>query len=360
VGRSQDNEYLQRAAELATGGCFRVEPNPVVGCVLVRRGRIVGEGFHAYWGGPHAEVAALRDAGREARGATAYITLEPCGHRGKTSACSAALIRAGVREVVYAAVDPNPVTAGDGPKQLHAAGVEVRRLRVPSAIKKQLAPYLGFLESKRPWVIAKWAMTLDGRIATRTGDSRWVSNESSRRFAHRHFRARCDAILAGAATIRIDDPALTNRAGRGGKPLRVVVCGRRRLPRKAQVLDDAAPTLLAAPEGFWAPRGADVITVGRGGRVQPGRMLRALHRRGIRRLLVEGGGEIHGALFDKGLVDQVLVFQAKHIVGGLSAFPAVSGRGRARMADAWRLQGMRQTDLDEDHVVEGYVVPSRA
>ena len=355
------SEAMKRAAALGEGGRFRVEPNPCVGCVIVKGGRVVGEGFHAAWGGPHAEVAALRAAGPKARGATVYVTLEPCAHKGKTPPCTDALIRAGVAEVVYAGTDPNPKTAAEGPRRLRAAGISVRRVRLTKAVERLLDPYLAFLtkrrvhRSKRPWVIAKWAMTLDGRIATRTGDSHWISSPESRKWAHRNLRATIDAIVCGAGTVRTDDPSLTNRSGRGRQPLRVIACGRRALWPKTKVLRDGGKTLLAIPLQFRPPKGVEHVVCGRAWRVEPRRLLRTLHKRGVRRLMIEGGGELLGSFFDAGLVDQVAVFTAPKVVGGISAVQAVAGRGRAKMQDAFELKDAQWTAIGPDRLVEGYV-----
>ena len=348
--------HLRRAAELAVAGRFRVEPNPPVGCVLVRRGKVVGEGYHRYWGGAHAERAALRAAGQRARGATAYVTLEPCAHRGKTPPCTGALVRAGVKAVVYAHGDPNPATAGQGPAQLREAGVEVRKVRAPALVRELLAPYRTHLERRRPWVIAKWAMTLDGRTATRTRDSKWITAKKTRKWAHKNLRAHVDAILVGAGTVLTDDPSLTNRAGRGRQPLRVVVCGRRALWPRAKVLKDGGPTLLAVPAQFRPPAGHEVEVCGRTWKVDVRWLLTKLHDRGIRRVLVEGGGELLGSLFDAGLVDQACVFLADRVVGGISAVQPVAGKGKARMDEAFALRHAVHHTIGPDHVVEGYVI----
>jgi diaminohydroxyphosphoribosylaminopyrimidine deaminase/5-amino-6-(5-phosphoribosylamino)uracil reductase len=348
VAKSSDSAFLARATVLAEKGRFRVEPNPLVGCVLVSKGGVVGEGWHPFWGGPHAEVMALRAAGRKARGATAYVTLEPCAHHGKTPPCTDALLRAGVKEVVYAHADPNPLTAGQGPAILREAGIRVRRARAPSAI---LAPYLRHRKRRRPWVIAKWAMTLDGKIATRSRDSKWVSSDAARAWARGTLRAHADAILVGAGTVRVDDPRLTSRAG-GREPLRVVVCGARPLPKGARVLGPGA--LLAVPEGFRVPRGAESVVCGARGRVDPRRLLRALHTLGIGRLLVEGGAGILGAFFDAGVVDQVAVFLGQKIVGGAGALAAVGGRGKPRMAMAPAIREPLYHRFGDDLLVEGY------
>jgi diaminohydroxyphosphoribosylaminopyrimidine deaminase/5-amino-6-(5-phosphoribosylamino)uracil reductase len=286
---------------------------------------------------------ALRRAGRKARGATAYVTLEPCAHHGKTPPCADALIRAGVREVVYARADGNPVTAGKGPARLRAAGVRVRRA---NARLGALMPF----DRRRPYVIAKWAMTLDGKIAAKGGDSKWVTSDAARRWAHGTLRAHADAILVGAGTVRADDPTLTSRAP-GRQPLRVVVCGRHPLPRGARVL--GPNTLLAVPKGFRAPKGTEAIVCG-SGRVDVRRLLAALHERGIRRLLVEGGAAILGSFFDTGLVDQVAVFLGQKIVGGALALAAVGGMGKSRMAAAAAIKEPLYHRIGGDLVVEGY------
>ena len=349
MARSSDSARLGRASVLADRGRFRVEPNPRVGCVLVAKGGVVGEGWHAFWGGPHAEAMALQRAGRKARGATAYVTLEPCAHHGKTPPCADALVRAGVREVVYAHPDPNPLTAGKGPSRLKAAGVRVRRARAPSGL---LEPYRKHLGRRRPWVIAKWAMTLDGKIAARGGDSKWVTSDEARRWAHRNLRAHADAILVGAGTVRADDPALTNRA-RGRQPLRVVVCGRRPLPKRARVLGPGS--LLAVPKGFRAPPGAEAVVCGAAGRVDVRRLLAALHARGIRRLLVEGGAGILGAFLDAGVVDQVAVFLGQKVVGGALGLTPVGGRGKPRMSSAPAIRDAIFHRFGGDLLVEGYL-----
>jgi len=353
-----DSHYLARAAELAERGRLRVEPNPVVGCVLVKRNRIVGEGWHARFGEVHAERAAIADAGSAAaKGATAYVTLEPCDHEGRTPPCSVGLIRAGIAEVVYAQADPNPKTAGLGPKRLRAAGVRVRKARVSSLIRNQLTPYLGHLASDRPWVIAKWAMTLDGRIATSTGDSFWITRPETRDWSHAEFRGGVDAIVAGAGTLRRDDPQLTNRSGIGGQPLRVIVAGRGKLPKKAQVYE-GGNTLIAAPKGTTVPDGVDALLLGKKGRVSPGKLLRALHARGIRRLLLEGGPTLLASFLEKRLVDQAVVFVAPKIIGGASAPGPISGAGIACMTDALSLTHVESGSVGDDLVVEG-LLPRR-
>jgi diaminohydroxyphosphoribosylaminopyrimidine deaminase/5-amino-6-(5-phosphoribosylamino)uracil reductase len=283
------------------------------------------------------------------------LTLEPCDHTGKTPPCSKALIRAGVAEVVYAHADPNPETAGKGPERLRAAGVKVRKGRASAAVVGQLEPYLAHLERRRPWLIAKWAMTLDGRTATRGGHARWVTSERTRRWAHREFRGTVDAIVVGAGTAVKDDPELTNRSGHGGQPLRVVVCGRRPLPPKLGLLRDDRPLLLAAPAHFRAPAGAEVLTCGRSGRVQIRRLLHGLHERGMHRVLIEGGGDLLGSLFDGRHIDQIVAFVAPKVFGGVRAVSPVAGRGPGRAEDAFELEHVVRRELGPDVVFEGLV-----
>jgi diaminohydroxyphosphoribosylaminopyrimidine deaminase/5-amino-6-(5-phosphoribosylamino)uracil reductase len=339
VARSPDSQFLARAAELAERGLLRVEPNPIVGCVIVRNGSIVGEGWHERFGHAHAERNALAAAGGKAKGAIAYVTLEPCDHHGRQPPCTDALIEAGVAEVVYGCADPSR----DGVGVLRAAGIRVRKLGRSKSPLRSL---------DRPWVIAKWAMTLDGKVATRTGDSFWISDEIARDWAHAEFRGGVDAIVAGAGTVRRDSPSLTNRSGRGGQPLRVLVCGSKRLPKQ-----DPENTLLVVPSDFQVPRGFDSVVCGAKGRVQPHRLLSALHRRGIKRLLLEGGPTLIGSFFDKGFVDQVVTFMVPKIAGGAGAPNPLAGRGVGSMAEARPLSHIVERRIGNAIVVEGIVDP---
>jgi len=336
VARSPDSEYLLRAAELAEEARLRVAPNPAVGCVIVSGGRIRGEGRHERFGGPHAERNALDAAGRRAKGATAYVTLEPCDHHGRQPPCTDALIEAGIAEVVYAHADP----ARDGARKLRAAGIRVRksRVRIP-------APMLGF---DRPWVIAKWAMTLDGRVATSRGDSKWISGEEARLWAHRELRGGVDAILAGAGTVRADEPELTNRSGEGNRPLRVIACGTKKLPER-----DPENTLLAIPNGWKAPDGFDCVVCGSKGRVKPGRLLKELQERGVRRILLEGGPALLGSFLKKNLVDQVAVFVGPKLIGGTR--PPTEGWHAPSMSAALELDHVRDRRVGGTLVIEGIV-----
>jgi diaminohydroxyphosphoribosylaminopyrimidine deaminase/5-amino-6-(5-phosphoribosylamino)uracil reductase len=360
---------MQRALALAWRAQGRVAPNPAVGAVVVRDGELAGEGATKPPGGPHAEIVALQEAGERARGATLYVTLEPCAHHGRTPPCVDAVIAAGVRRVVVALSDPFPEVCGRGLARLRAAGIDVEVGLEARAAALVNAGYLKRLRTGLPEVTAKYAMTLDGRIATRTGHSRWITGELARREAHR-LRDRHDAVMVGVGTVLADDPLLTVRlpseeAGEGGPhhPLRVVVDSRARTPGTAAVLRPDTPghTLIACSTDAPAERlaaleaaGAKLLVLPRGdGGVDLGALLRALGERGINRVLVEGGSRLLGRLFDLGLVDQVVAFIAPVIVGGCGAPGPVGGTGVATIDQAWRLHGVELCQIGPDLVLTG-------
>ena len=337
--------------------------------MLVRDGELVGEGATRPPGGPHAEIVALQQAGARARGATLYVTLEPCAHQGRTPPCVDAVLAAGVRRVVVALSDPFPAVCGRGLARLRAAGIEVEIGLEASAAALVNAGYLKRLRTGLPEVTAKFAMTLDGRIATRTGHSRWITSELARREAHR-LRDRHDAVMVGVGTVLADDPLLTVRlppeeAGEGGPhhPLRVIVDSRARTPATAAMLRPDTPghTLIACTADAPADRiatlaaaGAEILVVpfGAGG-VDLEALLQALGERGLNRVLVEGGSRLLGQLFDLGLVDQVVAFIAPVIVGGCGAPGPVGGTGVATVDQAWRLQGVEWCQVGPDVIVTG-------
>ena len=375
---SDDALWLGRAFELARRGLGRVSPNPAVGAIVVRGGQAVGEGFHEEFGGSHAEVTALAVAGDAARGATLYVTLEPCRHEGKTPPCTEAIAKAGIARVVYGFADPNPDAAGGG-DVLRERGLEVvaPSADLPSAgasgdasddvqldeAREFYAYWAKHVRAKSPFVTAKWAMTADGRLATRTGDSRWVTGEDSRAAA-RVLRAESDAVIVGIGTVLRDDPRLTARTGDGREPLRVIVDSALRTPPKSELMLSAgqAPIIAcseSAPterEEALAQRGAQVMRFpAPGGRVDLGALVDRLHERGKLRLYCEGGATLLGALFDGGCVDEVCVFVAPKLVGGKQAPGAISGRGVTRMNDALDIEGARWERLGADMVLRGRV-----
>ncbi len=365
-----DAAFMQRACELAQRGEGWVAPNPQVGCVLVREGRVIGEGWHERFGGLHAERNALHDCeqrGEDARGATAYVTLEPCSHTGKQPPCADALIEAGMARVVIGSADPNPLVAGAGVRRLRDAGICVDEGIWRVECDRLNAPFFRFIRTGRPLVIAKFAETLDGKVATRTGASRWITGEAARARVHAD-RARHAAIMVGVGTVLADDPSLTARpveaASRLGvhQPLRVVVDTHLRTPLDAQVVRTAAeaPTCIvtaeAEGEAFCALQacGCRMITVSeRNGRVDLDAAFRALGEAGVSSVIVEGGPQLLGAVFDAKLADCVQAYVAPKIFGGAGAPGPVGGTGVALPADAHTLTDMRITPLGDDLLIEG-------
>jgi diaminohydroxyphosphoribosylaminopyrimidine deaminase/5-amino-6-(5-phosphoribosylamino)uracil reductase len=349
--------WMRRALELAEHGRGFVEPNPLVGAVIVRDGRIVGEGWHQRFGEVHAEVNALAIAGEAARGATLYVTLEPCCHHGKTPPCTHAVLRAGVRRVVAAMTDPFPQVAGQGAELLRAAGVEVVIGPGEAEARRLNAPYRKLLATGRPYVHAKWAMTLDGKIATRTGDSKWISNEASRRRVHQ-LRGRMDAIIVGIGTALADDPLLTARPPGPRRATRIVLDSRARLPADGQLARTAlhTPVLVVAASGTAGPHvealdalGCQVIALPEtGGRPSVVALLDELGRRRMTNVLVEGGSSVLGSFLDAGAVDEVHVFLAPRLAGGAEALSPIGGRGVERIAETLTLAEWRVEQLEGD------------
>jgi diaminohydroxyphosphoribosylaminopyrimidine deaminase/5-amino-6-(5-phosphoribosylamino)uracil reductase len=362
-------DFMRRALELACGALGTTSPNPTVGAVIVKDGEIVGEGFTQPPPGDHAEIVALKQAGESARGATLYVTLEPCPHFGRTPPCADAIIEAGIAEVHYALADPNPLVDGRGHRKLEAAGIAVHAGEGEGEARRINEAFIKHCTSGLPFVIAKFAASLDGRIAAASGDSRWVSGPQARDWAHR-LRTKVDAILVGSSTVVIDDPLLTARPGGqeaerlwpGRQPLRVVVDSRGRTPPMARVLTAPARTLVATVDGTPDPwraslraAGAEVVAFpALEGRVDLLPLLRELAGRGVLSLLVEGGGVILGSFFDRGLVDKVHAVIAPIIIGAEDAPAAVAGQGAYRMADALRLRDVTVERLGDDLLVTGY------
>jgi diaminohydroxyphosphoribosylaminopyrimidine deaminase / 5-amino-6-(5-phosphoribosylamino)uracil reductase len=357
-----DEQFMQEALALAALARGRTSPNPMVGSVVVQDGRVVGRGYHAKAGAPHGEVVALEDAGAQAKGATLYITLEPCCHFGpskRTPPCTKAIIAAGIRRVVAAMRDPNPLVSGKGLEELRQAGIEVK---LPALNEV----FITYITTKRPFVLLKVAASLDGKIATVTGESRWITNERSRLLVHQ-LRDQVDGVMVGINTVLRDDPLLTTRlpGGGGRDPMRIIVDTHLRIPCEARVLtaSTAACTVIATTPG--APRdkrrqleaaGAHVLVIEGEG---PGVPLRPLMERlgdmQVTSILLEGGGELHSAALRAGIVDKVCYFLAPKLIGGRTAPLAIGGEGFARLAEAVTLERMQVRQLDGDLLIEGYV-----
>lgn len=360
---AEDRRFMTRALDLARRGEGYVEPNPMVGCVLVRDHVVVGEGWHHRFGGPHAEIEALNAAGTAARGATAYVTLEPCDHFGKTPPCTNALLAAGVARVVAACPDPNPHVNGRGLARLESAGVTVEVGLLGDAVTQLLAPFARLVAQQRPWVIAKWAMTLDGKLATRTGDSKWISGEESRAVAHR-LRGRVDAIVVGRGTITHDDPLLTARPSGPRIATRIVLDSQAALPLESQLVRTAsdAPVLVAAAadapaESCRALRahGVQVQQASRNAATRAERLMELLDELGRQQMtnvLVEGGAQVLGSLLDASAIDEVHVFLAPKLAGGAAPSP-IAGHGLAAMSEAIQLKHMIVEQLGADIYIHG-------
>lgn len=360
-----DERFMWAALDLARRGRGATNPNPMVGAVVVRDGKIVATGYHQAAGSPHAEATALRKAGEEARGAVLYVNLEPCAHQGRTGPCVDAIIRAGIGKVVAAMEDPNPLVAGKGFRRLEEAGIRVKSGVLEEKALRLNEVYVKFITTRCPFVIVKTAVTADGKTATREGQSRWISGEKARSFVHR-LRHNSDAIAVGIDTVLRDDPRLTARlAGGGGRdPLRVIVDSRARLPLDAHVINSAsraaallATTAAAPPEKLQALKEKGVETLQlpeREGRVDPAALMSALGERGICQLLVEGGGNLNYSLLEAGLVDKLMLFIAPLIVGGRDSPTSFEGRGVAELDEAWRLKDLEIKQYDGDLLLIGY------
>ncbi len=340
---AEDELWMQHALRLAGKGQGAVEPNPMVGAVvLAADNRLVGEGWHQKYGGPHAEVHALELAGTQAQGGTLYVTLEPCCHFGKTPPCTDAVLKSGVRRVVVAMADPFPQVAGGGLAILREAGLEVAVGVCESDARKLNAPYLKLLRTGKPWVVAKWAMTLDGKISTHTGDSKWISSEASRARVH-ELRGRVDAIIVGRGTVVADDPLLTARPSSLRAATRVVISSTADLPEVCQLRATAReiPVLIFTSEANvpklrgWADDGAEVVGLPACDNVlSVDQILKELGRRRMTNVMVEGGAGVLGAFLDAGEIDEVWAFVAPKLVGGTSAPSPIGGRGLAKMTEA--------------------------
>lgn len=353
--RVNDEHFMRRALELAAKGRYTTGPNPMVGAVIVRGGAIVAEGWHHRAGEPHAEVEALRQCD-DPRGATMYVTLEPCCHHGRTGPCSEAVIAAGLARVVVAMTDPHEIVNGRGIEAMRAAGIDVTTGVLEQEARQLNEKFAWSVSRKMPFVLLKAALTLDGKLATVARESQWITGESSRAYGLA-LREEYDAILVGSGTVRSDNPRLTRRMGlaAASRPwTRVVLDGDGDVPPHAQMLVDGGTTLLfsSRPDAYHPSPGLEIVPIH--GRSDPGDVLRILHERGIGSLLVEGGAVVHSAFLRSGLWQKMVLFVAPMIVGGAAAPSILEGEGIGKLTDAYRFRFDRAELIDGDLMIVAY------
>jgi diaminohydroxyphosphoribosylaminopyrimidine deaminase / 5-amino-6-(5-phosphoribosylamino)uracil reductase len=355
--------WMKRVLRLAARGKGKTSPNPMVGALVVKEGRVVGEGYHRKAGEAHAEIVALRKAGTDARGATLYINLEPCCHVGKTPPCAPAVIEAGVTEVIVGMEDPNPRVSGRGIEALRQAGLKVRVGILEKDCRRLNEAFCRYIVSKMPFVILKVASTLDGKVATRYGESKWITNESSRHQVHR-LRSEVDGVLVGIGTVMKDNPQLTSRIKGGRDPFRIILDSHLRIPEDAKVVTPSSSrTILAttveAPQErveYWRSRGVQVLVFDSiSGRVPLRSCLSKLGEIGMMSLLVEGGSQISGSFLDEEWVDKLLLFLAPKLMGDEQAIGIFGGVGKRSMEEILPVREMRIKILNGDILIEGYL-----
>lgn len=358
--------FMKRAVELARKGEGYVNPNPLVGAVLTKDDRIIGEGYHAFFGGDHAEISAFKNAVEDIEGATMYVMLEPCSHFGKTPPCVDSIIKNRIKKVVIGMKDPNPKVAGRGIKKLQNNGIEVVVGVLEEEIKKLNETFIKYITTGLPFCILKTAMTLDGKIATVNGDSKWISNELSRNYVHQ-LRNRVAAIMVGVGTIITDDPLLTTRLqeGEGSDAIRIVVDTKGRTPLKARVLNSKskAKTIIATSEVTdrnticqFREKGADVLIIQQDkGKISIKELMKVLGEKGVDSVLLEGGGTLNYSALEEGVIDKVISFITPKIIGGRDAKTPVEGEGRHTIKQAINLTKPEIKRFNEDIMIEAYL-----
>ncbi|MPQ48759.1 bifunctional diaminohydroxyphosphoribosylaminopyrimidine deaminase/5-amino-6-(5-phosphoribosylamino)uracil reductase RibD [Marinifilum sp. N1E240] len=363
---SKDYDYMQMAFELAKKGIGQVNPNPLVGAVIVKNDEVIGEGYHEYYGGPHAEVNAFRSSKESVEGATMYVTLEPCSHYGKTPPCAEAIVKNKIGKVVIGMLDPNPLVAGRGVKILEENGIDVDFGYLCEELTEMNRVFLKYIQTRSPYVVMKTAMTLDGKIASRTGDSRWVSNEKSRARVH-ELRNELSAIMVGVDTVIADDPMLTTRLKdkEGRNPIRIVVDSSLRTPLNAKILNSSneAKTIIVVTDVADSDKIKAVEEIGNkvfvvdslNGRVDLSKLMVKLGEDGIDGILLEGGATLNYSALETGIVDEVISFIAPKIIGGVEAKSPVSGIGIELMKNAIELNDIKIDQFDQDLMLTGKV-----
>ena len=366
---NKDEFYMKRALEIASFATGRTSPNPLVGAVIVKDDEIIAEGWHEKAGSLHAEIVALNKAKENSQGATMYVTLEPCAHVGRTPPCVDAIIAAGIKKVFVAILDPNPLVAGKGVEKLEQNGVEVEIGLCKEQAREQNEVFLKWITKKMPFVTSKYAMSLDGKIATRTGDSKWISCEQSRTLVH-ELRNVYDGIMVGINTVLKDNPMLTCRIDNGQNPIRIVIDSKAQIPLESNLIADGqAKTIVAitdqAPPDKLAqlekcPNVEVLVTPSVDGRVDLRFLLEELAAQNIVSILVEGGGTLHSAMLEKNLVDKLYVFIAPKIIAGDKAPTPVGGIGIENISEAWHLGDFTLRKSGEDILLIGYFDKEKA
>ncbi|MEM9266361.1 MAG: bifunctional diaminohydroxyphosphoribosylaminopyrimidine deaminase/5-amino-6-(5-phosphoribosylamino)uracil reductase RibD [Cyanobacteria bacterium P01_F01_bin.13] len=351
---SQHRSMMHRCLELAAQGAGRTTPNPMVGAVVVKDGQIVGEGFHPQVGQPHAEVFALRAAGEQARGATIYVNLEPCNHTGRTPPCTEAILAAGIATAVIGMRDPNPQASG-GIERLRAAGVSVITDVETAACERLNEAFIHRIRHRQPFSILKYAMTLDGKIATDTGHSAWVTSPEARRRVHK-LRGQCDAVIVGGNTVRRDNPRLTSHGVCDHNPLRVVMSRGLDLPATANLWEtETAPTLVfteASKQQSPLPKQVEIISLDS---LTPKTVLDNLYERGLSKVLWECGGKLTAAALRQGVIQTLWAFIAPKLIGGTQAYTPVGDMGFTKMSEALELQDIELEKVGPDWLIQGYL-----
>ncbi|MDP9751071.1 MULTISPECIES: bifunctional diaminohydroxyphosphoribosylaminopyrimidine deaminase/5-amino-6-(5-phosphoribosylamino)uracil reductase RibD [Thermoanaerobacter] len=356
-------EYMKRALTLAKKGWGYTNPNPLVGAVIVKNGKIIGEGYHEYFGGPHAEVNALKNAVENVEGSTMFVTLEPCSHYGKTPPCVEEIIKSGIKRVYIAMEDPNPKVSGNGIKRLKEAGIEVHVGMMEKEARKLNEIFVKYITTKFPFVILKSAMSIDGKIACYNGNSKWITNEKSRKFAHK-IRGRVSAIMVGVNTVIKDNPMLTTRLEGYKNPVRIIVDSRGRIPLDSNVIrDKTAKTIIATTELMpnnvrkkLEDMDIEVITLKNdSGKVPLKELMIKLGERGIDSVLIEGGGTLNWSAFKEGIVDKVMFFISPRIIGGKNALTPVEGIGFSDIGNSIELKDVEIDRIDDDILITAYV-----
>lgn len=359
-----DFDYMRRAIALAEQARGWTSPNPLVGCVIVKQGKIIAEGYHQRAGDWHAERNAILNCTEDLRGATAYVTLEPCCHHGRTPPCSDLLIESGIARVVIGSSDPNPLVAGKGAEQLRKAGIEVSENVLKEECDALNPIFFHYIQTKRPYVLLKYAMTADGKIASYTGDSKWITNEVSRAQVQKS-RHEYRAIMVGVETVLADDPMLNSRMPNAKQPLRIVCDSQLRTPLQSQLVQTAKqyPTLIATlnndaeKHANYTACGVEIlVTDARDKRVDLSDLLQKLGERGIDSLLIEGGSQLNFSVLEQGLVNRVHCYIAPKLLGGAQAKTPIGGIGIAKMADAVNLSTPKVTTMGDDILLDFEVV----